>query len=135
MAFKRPEVRIPYAPLLYDKLNPIIFIGKGLKFMSFVAHVLILYDLSNSCHIVARIKLEKILLDLIATSDPDPTFERPAEIPWEVTTPREAFVRKAVIEKIEDEIDIELARKALAEYEADPFTYTHDEVGRMLGLK
>ena len=33
----------------------------------------------------------EILLDLIATSDPDPTFERPAEIPWEVTTPREAF--------------------------------------------
>ena len=45
------------------------------------------------------------------------------------------LVRKAVIEKIEDEIDIELARKALAEYEADPVTYTHDEVGKMLGLK
>ena len=82
-----------------------------------------------------ELNAKKILFDLIATSNPDPTFERPAEIPWEVTTPRETFVRKAVIEKIEDEIDIELARKALAEYEADPVTYTHDEVGRMLGLK
>ena len=45
------------------------------------------------------------------------------------------LVRKTIIEKIEDEIDIELARKALAEYEADSVTYTHDEVGRMLGLK
>ena len=45
------------------------------------------------------------------------------------------LIRKVIIEKIEDEIDIELARKALAEYEADPVTYTHDEVGRMLGQK
>ena len=45
------------------------------------------------------------------------------------------LVRKAVIEKIEDEIDIKLASKALAEYEADSVTYTHDEVGKMLGLK
>ena len=48
-----------------------------------------------SAHCASMLKKEldakKILLDLIATSDPDPTFERPAEIPWEVTTPREAF--------------------------------------------
>ena len=45
------------------------------------------------------------------------------------------IVRKAVLEKIEDEIDVELARKALEEYQADPTTYSHDEVGKMLGLK
>ena len=45
------------------------------------------------------------------------------------------LARKAVIKKVEDEINIEHAKKALAEYEADPVTYTHDEVGRMLGLK
>ena len=44
-------------------------------------------------------------------------------------------LRSAVMEKIEDEIDIELARKALEEYEANPITFSHEEVGRMLGLK
>ena len=34
---------------------------------------------------------KQILLDLIATAEPDPTFIRPTEIPWETTTPREAF--------------------------------------------
>jgi len=35
--------------------------------------------------------VKQVLLDLIAASEPDPTFERSTEIPWEVTTPREAF--------------------------------------------
>ena len=34
---------------------------------------------------------KRILLDLIATADPDPTFVRPEEIPWESTIPREVF--------------------------------------------
>jgi hypothetical protein len=34
---------------------------------------------------------KRVLLDLIATSEPDPTFERPPEISWETTTPREVF--------------------------------------------
>ena len=34
---------------------------------------------------------KRVLLDLIATSNPDPTFVRPAEIPWEASIPREAF--------------------------------------------
>ncbi|MBO4298063.1 MAG: CopG family transcriptional regulator [Clostridia bacterium] len=45
------------------------------------------------------------------------------------------FIRRAVMEKIEDEVDISIAEQAYAEYKADPVTYTHDEVGRMLGLK
>ena len=45
------------------------------------------------------------------------------------------IVRRAIFEKMEDEIDLELARKALEDFQANPITYTHDEVGRMLGLK
>lgn len=45
------------------------------------------------------------------------------------------LMRRATLEKIEDEIDLKLYEKAMAEYRADPVTYTHDEVGRMLGFK
>ena len=38
-----------------------------------------------------EIDAKRILLDLIATSDPDPTFIKPSDIPWEITSPREAF--------------------------------------------
>ena len=48
---------------------------------------------SGHCANILKRELDakKVLLDLIATSDPDSTFERPAEIPWDVTTQREAF--------------------------------------------
>ena len=45
------------------------------------------------------------------------------------------FVRNRVLESIEDEIDLEAYKKAYSEYLADPKTYTHDEVGEMLGFK
>ncbi len=45
------------------------------------------------------------------------------------------FLRRAALDKIEDEMDIQLAEKAYAEYKEDPVTYSHEEVGRMLGLK
>ena len=38
-----------------------------------------------------ELETKRILLDLIATAEPDPTFIRPAEIPWEAVAPREAF--------------------------------------------
>ena len=38
-----------------------------------------------------ELETKKVLLDLIATSDPDPTFVRPTEIPWEQSIPREVF--------------------------------------------
>ena len=48
-----------------------------------------------SGHSVKILKKEldakRVLSDLIATSEPDPTFIRPEEIPWEATTPREVF--------------------------------------------
>lgn len=44
------------------------------------------------------------------------------------------LVRRSVLEKIEDEYDLKLYEKALAEYEKNPKTYTLDEVERELGL-
>ena len=48
---------------------------------------------SGHCASVLKRELDakRVLLDLIATAEPDPSFERPAEIPWETTTPREVF--------------------------------------------
>ena len=44
------------------------------------------------------------------------------------------YVRQAVMEKIEDEYDLECYEKAMEEFCADPTTYTCDEIGKMLGL-
>lgn len=44
------------------------------------------------------------------------------------------FMRRAALEKIEDELDIRAAEKACAEYLADPVTYSHEAMGRMLGI-
>ncbi len=45
------------------------------------------------------------------------------------------FIRRAVMEKIEDEVDINIARKAYEEYKADPTTYTLDEIEKEFGLQ
>lgn len=42
------------------------------------------------------------------------------------------FVRKAVFEKIGDELDLITYKKAMQEYQADPQTFSHAEVKRML---
>ena len=42
--------------------------------------------------------------------------------------------RQAVLERIEDEYDLQTYNKAIKEYEANPVTYSHDEVRKMLGL-
>ena len=42
--------------------------------------------------------------------------------------------RQSVMERIEDECDLRAYQKAMAEYQANPVTYTHEEVGKMLGL-
>lgn len=42
--------------------------------------------------------------------------------------------RQAVIEKIEDEYDLHCYEKAMREYEADPVTYSLDEIERELGI-
>ena len=44
------------------------------------------------------------------------------------------LVRQSVMERIEDEFDLRLYEKALAEYEKNPKTYTHEEIGKELGL-
>ena len=45
------------------------------------------------------------------------------------------LVRSSVIERIEDEYDLNLYKEAIAEFNADPVTYSLDEVERELGLK
>ena len=45
------------------------------------------------------------------------------------------FIRRAALERIEDELDIRAAEKAYAEYLANPVTYTHDEIMEEFGLK
>ena len=42
------------------------------------------------------------------------------------------IIRNAVLEKIEDELDLAVYEKAIAEYRANPISYTQDEVERML---
>ena len=45
------------------------------------------------------------------------------------------LVRSSVIERIEDEYDLNLYKEAITEFNADPVTYSLDEVERELGLK
>ena len=47
----------------------------------------------------------------------------------------EDFIRSVVSDKIEDELDIQAYYRAKAEFEANPVTYSHAEVARMLGLE
>ena len=44
------------------------------------------------------------------------------------------LIRNAIIEKIEDEFDLECYKKAIKEYEQNPKTYTLEEVKKELGL-
>ena len=45
------------------------------------------------------------------------------------------FLRRAALEKIEDELDIRAAEKAYADYLADPVTYSHEAIMKEFGLK
>ena len=44
------------------------------------------------------------------------------------------LIRNAVLEKIEDEYDLEYYKKAMKEHKKNPKTYTMDEVKKELGL-
>ena len=44
------------------------------------------------------------------------------------------LIRQTVLERIEDEYDLELFNKALAEHKNNPVTYSLDEVEKELGL-
>ena len=44
------------------------------------------------------------------------------------------LIRQAVLERIEDEIDIQAYQQAMEEYRANPVTYTHEEIAKMLEL-
>lgn len=45
------------------------------------------------------------------------------------------IVRQLLLDRVEDEMDLRAYREARTEYEADPVTYSHEEVGKMLGLR
>ena len=45
------------------------------------------------------------------------------------------LIRQTVIEKIENEYDLEMFSKAMREYKENPVTYSLDEVERELGLR
>lgn len=44
------------------------------------------------------------------------------------------LIRQSVMERIEDEYDLKVYEDAIAEYQKNPVTYTHDEVKKMLEL-
>ncbi|PWM79442.1 MAG: CopG family transcriptional regulator [Phascolarctobacterium sp.] len=44
------------------------------------------------------------------------------------------FIRKTVMERIEDEIDLEDYKKAMSEYKKNPKTYSMKEMAEELGL-
>lgn len=44
------------------------------------------------------------------------------------------LVRQSVLERIEDEYDLKAYEKAIAEYRANPVTYSLDKVEKELGL-
>ncbi len=44
------------------------------------------------------------------------------------------MAKRLALDAVEDVMDLRAAKIAKAEYEADPVTYSHEEVGRMLGL-
>ena len=44
------------------------------------------------------------------------------------------LIRNAVLEKIEDEYDLECYKKAIEDYKKNPKTYTMDEVKKELGM-
>ena len=44
------------------------------------------------------------------------------------------IIRRSILERIEDELDLRAYEKAKAEYLADPETYSHEEVVKMLEL-
>ena len=43
------------------------------------------------------------------------------------------FLRRAALEKIEDELDLRAAEKAYAEYLANPVTYSNEEIMKEFG--
>ena len=45
------------------------------------------------------------------------------------------LIRQTVMERIENEYDLEVFDKAMEEYKNDPVTYSLDEVQKELGLK
>ena len=48
--------------------------------------------------------------------------------------PVASIMLESVLERIEDEMDLRLYEEAKAEFDKNPVTYSHEEIGRKLGL-
>ncbi len=44
------------------------------------------------------------------------------------------YIRRTVMERIEDEFDLQTYREAKAEYDEDPATYSTEELAKELGI-
>ena len=44
------------------------------------------------------------------------------------------LIRQAVLERIDDEYDLQVYEQAIAEHKANPVTYSHEEAKRILEL-
>ena len=42
------------------------------------------------------------------------------------------FMRQAALERIEDEYDLKTFREAMAEFQKDPVTYSHEDAWKMI---
>ncbi len=45
------------------------------------------------------------------------------------------IIRRGTMEMIDEELDLDICRKALDDYKKNPITYSHEEMMKRLGLK
>lgn len=64
----------------------------------------------------------------------DKAFEAMEEFAAEKDISVSEFIRRALLERLEDEEDIRAADKAMAEYRANPVSYPASEVWERLGV-
>jgi hypothetical protein len=87
VVFVMKQINIRLDNAVAEKLEAIAR-DNGYTLSGYIAAII-----SGHCMSLLKKELDtkQILLELISTADPDPTFVRPPEIPWDATTLREAF--------------------------------------------
>lgn len=64
----------------------------------------------------------------------DKAYERMEDFAAEKDISVSEFIRRALLERLEDEEDIRAADKAMAEYRENPVSYPAEEVWERLGI-
>ena len=64
----------------------------------------------------------------------DKAYERMEDFAAEKDISVSEFIRRALLERLEDEEDIRAADKAMAAYRANPVSYPHDEFWAKMGV-